>query len=262
MKVPIPKYFLIRSVLEARMERTFAVGDRLPSEAELGKEFEVSRITVQQALTLMERDGLVRRERGRGTFYLGPRVRRQDVEPNQLLQSLIRSQPSGSARVISTRVMQASPLVAARLNLEKDAPVVSVERVGMIGDEPILYIYAYLPVDVGQKLLEDESLMTRFTLGELVNDLCGVVIGSVVQTIAATLADTTYAKHLGVEIGSPVLEGERTYCDENGRPVVFSDAFYRADRHRFVVNVDSVESQPAGAGSKSSSKKRQTWRVA
>ncbi len=256
MKVPIPKYFLIRSVLESRMERTFAVGDRLPSEAELGKEFEVSRITVQQALTLMERDGLVKRERGRGTFYLGPQLHRQDAKPNQLLQSLIRSKPEGHARVISTRVMPASPLVAERLNLEKDAPVISIERVGTVGDEPILYIYAYLPIDVGQKLLEDERLMTRFTLGELVSDLCGIEISSVVQTIAATLADTTFAKHLGIEIGSPVLEGERIYSDEDGRPVIFSDAFYRADRHRFVVNVDNNENQPAKAGSKSLSRKR------
>ncbi len=64
------------------MEPTFAVGDRLPSEAELGKEFEVSRITVQQALTLTERDGLVKRERRRGTCYLDPRQHRQDAKPN------------------------------------------------------------------------------------------------------------------------------------------------------------------------------------
>jgi GntR family transcriptional regulator len=262
MRVPIPKYFLIRSILEARMERTFSVGDRLPSEAELGKEFEVSRITVQQALALMEQDGLVKRERGRGTFYLGASLRRQDVKPSQLLESLIKSQPDGNARVISTRVIPVSPLVALRLNLEKAAPVIAIERVGTIADQPILYINAYLPLDVGQKLLEDESLMTRYTLGELVSDRCGIVIGSVVQTIAATLADSTFAKHLGVEIGAPVLEGERTYYDEKGRPVVFSNAFYRADRHRFVVNVDVGEGQASAAGSMSSSNKRSVWRVA
>jgi GntR family transcriptional regulator len=262
MRFPIPKYFLIRSILQSRLERTFSVGDRLPSEAELGKEFEVSRITIQQALALMEADGLVKRERGRGTFYLGATSRRQDAKPSQLLESLIRSQPYGSARVISTRVMPASPLVASRLNLEKASPVIAIERVGMIADEPILYINAYLPLDIGQKLLEDEGLMTRYTLDELVSDRCGILIGSVVQTIAATLADSSFAKHLGVEIGAPVLEGERTYHDERGRPVVFSDAFYRADRHRFVVKIDADEGQVSAPESKSSPRKPPVWRVA
>ncbi len=170
MQVPIPKYFLIRSILEAQLERTFAVGDRLPSEAELGKEFEVSRITIQQALALMEKDGLVKRERGRGTFYLGPNKRRRDARPNQLLESLIRSEPGGHARVVSTQVSPASPRVADRLNLEPGAPVVAIDRVGTIGEEPIVFIQAYLPMDVGQMLIEDESLMTRFTLCELVSD--------------------------------------------------------------------------------------------
>ncbi len=262
MKVPIPKYFLIRSILQSRLERTFSVGDRLPSEAELGKEFEVSRITIQQALALIEADGLVKRERGRGTFYLGATSRRKDAKPSQLLESLIRSRPYGVARVISTRVMPASLLVASRLNMVKASPVIAIERVGMIADEPILYINAYVPLDVGKNLLDDESLMTRYTLGELLSDRCGILIGSVVQTIAATLADPTFAKHLGVEIGAPVLEGERIYHDQRGRPVVFSDAFYRADRHRFVVNVDADEVQMPAAKSKPSSKKTPVWKVA
>jgi GntR family transcriptional regulator len=238
MKVPIPKYFVIRSILESRLDRTYAVGDKLPSEAELGQEFEVSRITIQQALALMEKDGLVKRQRGRGTFYLGGGSRRQDVQPNQLLESLIRNHPEGVARLISTRTMPASPLVAARLQLDIGASVVEIDRVGMLGEEPLLFIHAYLPVDVGSRLLLDEVLLTRFTLGELVSKVCGIEIASVVQTIAATLADSHVAKHLGVEIGAPVLEGERTYFDGAGRPIVFSDAFYRADRHRFVVNVN------------------------
>jgi GntR family transcriptional regulator len=261
VKAPVPKYFLIRSILESRLERTAAIGDRLPSEVELGVEFEVSRITIQQALTLMEKDGLVRRERGRGTFYLGPSTRRRDAQPNQLLESLIRSQPDSFARVISTSVIPASPLVISRLKLAKGSSVVAIDRVGIIADEPILFIYAYLPMDIGSQLLGDKRLLTKFTLGELVRNVCGIEISSVVQTIAATLADSGFAKHLGVEIGAPVLEGERTYCDQNGRPVIFSDAFYRADRHRFLVNVSAPAAPQAGKGSASTKKRSNIWSV-
>lgn len=238
MRMPVPKYFMIRSILESRLERNYAVGDRIPTEAELGEEFEVSRITIQQAMALLQRDGLVKRERGRGTFYTGPNRLRHDVKPSQLLETLIRSEPSGFARLISTGIVAASPRIAERLNLKPGASVVSIDRVGFINKEPILFIRAYLPSAIGKRLLEDEAQLTRFTLGELVEKVCGIRVGSVVQTIAATLADPSFAKHLGVEVGAPVLEGERTYKDQCDQPILFSDAFYRADRHRFVVNLN------------------------
>ena len=69
------------------------------------------------------------------------------------------------------------------------------------------------------------------------HDKYGVPIDSVRQTIGATLADPTFAEHLGVEVGAPIIEGERTYFDTAGHPVIFSNAFYRADRHRFIVTL-------------------------
>lgn len=238
--MPLPKYFVVRSILEARLERDYTIGDKLPTELELCKEFNVSRITIQQSLSLLEDDGLIRREQGRGTFYIKPSARRQDAKPNQLLQSLLRSQPNGSARLISTRMQPASARIAERLDITKGAPVAVIDRVGAIDGEAVIYITAYLPEDVGSVLLKDEAALTRSTLGALVQTICGIKVGSVVQTIAATLADPGFATHLGIEIGAPVLEGERTYRDQAGRPVIFSDAFYRADRHRFVVDLNGA----------------------
>jgi GntR family transcriptional regulator len=71
----------------------------------------------------------------------------------------------------------------------------------------------------------------------MLKDRCGVDIDAVVQTIGASLADPKFAERLGLEVGAPVLEGERTYIDSAGRPVFLSLAFYRADRHRFAVTL-------------------------
>jgi GntR family transcriptional regulator len=189
----------------------------------------------------LEEDGLVERHRGKGTFYRGPSTRRRDAEPSQLLQSLIRNQPNGFARLISVQTVNAPMRIAENLRLDKDASVVAIDRLGIVDSEPILFIRAYLPHDVGSRLVYDEKRLTTSTLGELVEEFCQIKIQSVVQTIAATLADPSYSTHLGIDVGAPVLEGERTYRDDTGRPVIFSDAFYRADRHRFVVNLDASD---------------------
>jgi len=253
MKMPLPKYFVIRSILASRLERDYTIGDKLPTEHELCHEFDVSRITIQQALSLLESDGLITRKQGRGTFYSKPALQRKEAQPNQLLQSLIRNQPNGFARLLSARVMSAAPRIAERLQIEKGAPVVAVERVGIIDGEPIIYITAYLPEDIGKILLEDEAMLTRFTLGDLVQKVCGIAITSVVQTIAAALADPHFSGHLGVEVGAPVLEGERTYYGDAQRPVIFSSAFYRADRYRFVVDLNDAAKPAISVGNRGDS---------
>jgi len=113
MRPPVPKYFMIKGVLRARLEREYAPGARLPSEAEFCKDFGVSRMTIQQALSLLTKDGLIRREQGRGTFYVGPSTPRTETKPSELLESVMRRE--GFARVVREGVIVAPPRVAERL---------------------------------------------------------------------------------------------------------------------------------------------------
>ena len=235
MRSPVPKYFTIKGVLRARLEREYAPGARLPSEAELCKDFGVSRVTIQQALSLLTKDGLIRREQGRGTFYVGPSTPRTETKPSELLESVMRRE--GFTRVVRKGVIVAPPRVAERLQLPEGAQVVALDRVGFLDDEPIVFIQGYLPLDVGVHVLHADEALRHTTVASLLLDRHAIPIEAVVQTIAASLADPAFAQALGVDVGAPVLEGERTYLDNRGRPVFFSVTFYRADRHRFAITL-------------------------
>jgi len=237
MKPPVPKYFVIKSILQGRFDRDFAPGDKLPSEHALCAEFSVSRITIQRALNMLEKEGLIAREQGRGTFYHGAGARRTETAPSKLLESMVRQQPRSYTRLLSSKVAPAGPRIAERLGVPAGSLVVVLDRVGAVDNEPIIFMRAYLPEDLGRKVLKDPSALSRATLASLLNDTYGVKVDSVLQTIGATLADPVFAGHLGVEVGAPVLEGERIYFDKSGRRVIFSNAFYRADRHRFTVTL-------------------------
>ena len=240
MDVVIPKYSMIKAVIEQRLEREYAVGDQLPTDDEFCKEFNVSVITIRTALSLLADEGIISRHRGRGTFYRGPRVQRTDAKPSQLLQSLLRDQPKGFARVAFAGLAPATPRVAQTLGVPTGAPVVAIDRVGFSDEAPVIFISAYLPREVGDIVLENIALLERRTLGEVVKEVAGIEIANVVQTIAATLADPRFAPHLGIAVGAPVLEGDRTYMDASGRPVILSLAFYPANRTRFVVNLSGI----------------------
>jgi GntR family transcriptional regulator len=234
----LAKYHLIRSILRARLQREYTRGARLPTEFELCRMFEASRVTVQQALALLEKDGLIRREQGRGTFYLGEPPESSKTKLSGLLESVMKYRAGAYARVLGKRIVPATPRVAERLRLSPEAPVVSIDRVGIVDEQPILFIAAFLPADIGAPLLaEDGELSQRKTIVSILRDKYGIPVASVHQTIGAVLADPSFAQALGVEAGEPVLEVERTYFEAKGRPVNFSIAFYRTDRYRFEVTL-------------------------
>jgi GntR family transcriptional regulator len=235
MRTPIPKYFTIKAVLGARLDRECTAGERLPSEAELCAEFSVSRVTIQQALALLAKEGRIRRHQGRGTFYVGPAAVQTATKPSELLESVMRR--DGFTKVIRKGVIPAPAWVAARLQLPAATPVVALDRVGFLEDEPVVFIRGWLPLGLGARVLDQEDALLHTTVASLLRDRHGVPIEAVVQTIAAGLADPSYAQALGVEVGTPVLEGERTYVDDHERPIFLSITFYRADRHRFVIRL-------------------------
>jgi GntR family transcriptional regulator len=234
----LAKYYLIRSILRSRLQREYAPGSRLPTEFELCRMFQASRVTVQQALALLEKDGLIRREQGRGTFYLGEPPESNKAKLSGLLESVLKYRKGAYARVLDKRIVPASPRIAEHLRINPEAPIVAIDRVAIVDEAPIVFIAAFLPADIGAPLLsEDGELSQRKSIVSILRDKYGIPVASVHQTIGAVLADPSFAPALGVEFGEPVLEVERTYLDANSRPVNFSISFYRTDRYRFEVTL-------------------------
>ncbi len=237
MRPPLPKYLLIKAILADRLEREYAPGARMPSEAALCADFGVSRITIQQALDQLEKEGLIRREQGRGTFYLGPPVPRTETKPSELLEKVMKYREGAFTKVLRHAVERATPRIAAHLALEPGAAVVAIDRLSFVDEQPIAFTEAFLPEAIGARVAPDLPLLRQHTLASLLKDRHGIQVDSVVQTIGATLADPKFAPHLGIEVGAPVIAGERTYFDAAGHPIFVSQTFYRADRHRFVVTL-------------------------
>jgi GntR family transcriptional regulator len=235
MRSAIPKYLTVKHVLQERLTRESSSGGRLPTEAELCAEFSVSRITVQQALNELERDGVIRREQGRGSFYLGPKPGKPEKRSVTLLETLLQPESGSKIKVIEKSIQAPPPRVAEGLGLGPGTHTVVLKRVGYSEGEPIVFIYSYLLHEIGMQIYDTESSLEHMTIAELLHRKHGVVFGSATQRISATLADPIYASHLGVQVGDPILEGERYYYRKGGQAVFCSVSYYRADRHSFEV---------------------------
>lgn len=236
---PVPLYAQIKDILRARvLDGTYKPHEQMPSESEMIAAFNVSRITVRQALNDLQNEGLLFRIHGKGTFVSKPKAF-QDLGRLQGFGEAMRQMGYETfARVVSLRTVTPSQQVQERLQLPKRARVTELQRLRFLNREPISLDVTYLPVAIGARLAK-EDLATRDVFVILENDY-GMSLGHADLQIGSTLADEPLAAQLQVEEGSPVLVIERTTHTSDGKPIDYEHLYYRGDAFQYKVRVDRV----------------------
>jgi GntR family transcriptional regulator len=227
-----------RDRLQAEVE-AMRPGERLGTERELAERLEVARSTIRAALADLERNGIVRRARGRaGGIFAAERKVERDLTSLTGLPAYLRRQGFESdARVLSTATVEADAETAAALALGPGDLVLEVVRVRLADGEPISLERASFPADRFPHLL-DRSLSG--SLYELLQNEYDLVPGEAEERIEVVTAGAAEARLLGVPRGAPLLTVARTTWDADGRPFERSHDLFRGDRARIVVRARSV----------------------
>ena len=239
----VPLHTQLRELLRARiLDGEYVPGSQMPSESELGSVFKVSRITVRQALGDLQKEGLIFKIHGKGTFVAKPKTY-QNVST---LQGLAESMTGRGYEVInrlrSFRFIPADKLVAERLQIAEGEMVAQIKRVRLINREPISLEVTYLPKAIGERL-ENADLVTRDIFLILEND-CGLSLGHADLAIDAVLADSDLTQALNVEAGSPIMRIERLTHSADGRPLDFEHLYYRGDAFQYRLRIDRQRGAP------------------
>lgn len=235
--LPVPLYTQIKDILRDRiLEGVYESHEQMPSESELMKAFKVSRITVRQALGDLQKEGLIFKVQGKGSYVSKPKA----------FQNLARLQGFGEAmasmgyetysRVIGDQITTAGTTVGARLNIPASESVVEIRRVRFLNREPISVDVSYLPQAIGERLLR-EDLAHRDIFLILENDY-GVPLGQAELQIEAMLADEALARLLKVVEGAPVLRIERLTFTAEGKPLDFEYLYYRGDAFQYRLSIE------------------------
>lgn len=252
----IPKYVVLEHVLRESV-RHLTPGDRLPSESELARQFGVSRMTLQRALGALVDDGVISRQQGKGTFFLGADKAKAVQTLTGALESLMVYESNAEGRVLDkARGTPAPSDVRRHLALGPAENVVIFKRLLVTRDDPLIYLINYLPMDFGEMVFDDDRELKRFPIISLLRDKYKVALVRASQTIEAVLADPITGQYLEVPVGSPLLLAERTYYIENGRAAQFTKSWYRSDRYKYSVTLhDWSGPRWSPPGSKISSRK-------
>ncbi|AXK65760.1 GntR family transcriptional regulator [Burkholderia anthina] len=240
-----PLYVQIKDTLRARiLDGTYAPHSRMPSEHELCAMFDVSRITVRQALGDLQKEGLLFKLHGKGTFVSKPKAF-QNVTS---LQGFAEAMSSMGYEIVnqlrSFRTVKADRHLATKLNVPEGAPLVEIHRVRLLNREPVSLEQTWVPEALGKRLA-GADLATRDIFLILEND-CGVPLGHADVSIDAILADDEIVDALRVEESSPVLRIERLTHDASGTPIDYEYLYFRGDAFQYRLRIDRQKTrQPA-----------------
>lgn len=232
-----PLYAQIKDALRSRiLDGTYQPHDRIPSESEMMLSFNVSRITVRQALKDLENEGLIFKLQGKGSFVSRPRPFQELTQLQGFGEAMSRLGYETVNQVLSIAPVAAPPLVAERLELSAGTSVTEIRRVRHVDREPISLDVTYVPLDIGERLAR-EDLVKRDIFVIIENDY-GISLGHADLSIDATVADADLAGALSVSKGSPILRIERLASGQDGRPLDFEYLYYRGDAFRYRLRVD------------------------
>ena len=221
----------------------FRPGERLPSENELAAAFATTRATVARALQQLVFENVILRRPGAGTF-VGEVPVAGSIEPSRVSSFEDAAQRAGATvayRLLAfgSRALPAG--VAARLGMAPGEMVQALERLRLVGGQPIGLEVRLIPpaIAAGMTVAALQSQSMHRILEEL-----GMRVARVEGVIRAAAASTAQARLLELPRGSPLLVRDYVLLDAAGRPLVQGESCYRES---FQLHYAVQEPAPAAA---------------
>ena len=231
-----PRYIQVYSTVRDWIyQGSYKPGSRLPTEEELCRLFQVSRITTRKAVDMLVDEGLVLRQPGRGTFVVEDLADAPVIgEMDQLLRKVARLGKNSRISQAEVVEVEADPDTAKDLDLTPGSRVQKASHVRLTEKHAVGYVVTFIPA----------SLKVRFDLSELnespmlnLLERKGVDIASADQVISATLADSRLASLLNITVGAPLVHIRLVVFDSQRRPVERLVAWYRGDYYHHHVHL-------------------------
>lgn len=228
----VPAYIRIHDAVKKQIDDGFwEIGQRLPSERDLADDYEVSRMTLRQAITLLVEEGILERRVGSGTYVASHRVQ-EKMRGTTSFTEIVRLQgKTPSSQVVSYQRKPANETEIQQLQLRPSDYVVRMERVRYADNMPLVFEVASIP----EKLIREfkrEDIAEHFFQTLTDN---GYEIGKSQQTIYAKNASERVANYLKVPKNHAVLALTQVSYFTDGRPFEYVHSQYVGDRFEFYL---------------------------
>lgn len=230
-KSPVPIYHQLEEVIRTQIDTgLLQPDDAIPSEREFAEQYQISRMTVRQALTNLVNEGILYRKKGTGTFVNKRKVEQVLQGLTSFSEDMMERGLKPSSKIISYETIPAKRSVASRLGISEGDKVLQIERIRLADDVPMALETAYMPFHLTKGLNVE---LAKDSIYQFIEEELSLTIEEAYQELGAVVATAHDAKYLQIEENTPVLRIIRITNLEDGTPFEYVISSFRADRYRF-----------------------------
>lgn len=228
-----PVYIQIHNQLKKDIEAgKWSIGDRIPSERELALNFEVSRMTLRQAVQTLVDEGILERRIGAGTYVANRKVQEKMSGVTSFTDLMTAQGKTPSSKTISFHIANPSLSEAEKLRLSDGEQVLRMERIRYADNVPICFEVATVP----------QSLVADFSKAEITSSFYktleekgGYQMGGAQQTVSAQLASERIAEYLDIKRNGSILRLRQVSFLNDGTPFEYVRTQYVGERFEFYL---------------------------
>ena len=213
----------------------WASGQRIPSEREMMRIFNISRATVRQGIDNLVKEGILQRAQGKGTFVAPPKIEQGVLRLMEFSDVIKRSGLKPSGRLIAKGKIDPPANVRSVLALPQGEEVVWIQRLLLVNDAPVLLEASYFSATRFPDLLEAYDSVDaphRF-----VYQRYGIKVTRARETFEPVILEERESELLGSVGGFPALWVEHVAYDTADKPVAYLTSLMRGDRCRFYTDL-------------------------
>ncbi len=196
-KSPIPIYHQLEKHIKNQIEKQeLQPGDILPSEREYAETYNISRMTVRQAIMNLVSDQLLYRIKGKGTFVMGPKFEQKLQGLTSFTEEMHARGMQTSSKLLQFEIVPAGKELAKQLGIKEYAPVYEIKRIRLAEDIPMALERTYIPANLVMGITEE---IVQHSLYQYIENTLHLKIMDGFQLIEAAIANEEEVKHLQIE---------------------------------------------------------------
>lgn len=236
---PKPIYMQLAELLRSEIvSGHYKADDMIPSELELSRRHDISRMTARAVVTQLVNEGLLYRVQGKGTFVVEPKIQARSLAYRGIREQLESMGYSTQTTLLEFRTIPADNHLAKVFSVPTGEPLIFAKRVRSIEERPISLHLSYIPQTLAPTLGPDRLEVEQLCV-ILAQDFA-LEADAVSETLESTMASAAEAKLLGVERRFPLLLLEDTYRLTTGRVFEYTKVLFRGDKLKLHFEYGSV----------------------
>jgi GntR family transcriptional regulator len=238
----IPLYARIESLLRSKiLSNQYSPGEKLPTREELAKQFGVSAITVANAISHLQAEGLITSNRGKGTFVSETiPVTKQFLITNNIpgivLDASRYEVKASDIQMVRVKEARIAKQVQTFFRLSDEEEVGWIRRIRLLKGVPIWFLENFLPLGIARSLTQEQ--LSKKPLLEIIKEKTGLIIGRGEMTLEAVPAEPDIAELLHCQTFDPLIHIQVYYWLSTGEPLETANSFLRAEYFKYKVDID------------------------